>query len=691
MGVVLPDIQLRNYYRSDRNNLLRDFYIPCIKESVKYDRAVGYFSSWTLSAAASGLEPFIASDGVMRLVASPFLTKEDAEAIETGYAQREQIIAKALVRGLRIPAPDPVKERIGYLAWLISEGRLSFKIALVDRSDKVGIYHEKIGVFVDEKENSVAFTGSANESIGGLIANFESVEVYRSWRESDSERVAQKIEDFTALWEEKTPMLQVFDFPEAARRELLNFRPTVQPGKSAKLDDIDGFVLDTACLEALLAPVVETKRHYLKIDLKERQSRARHRWNDAAQRGIFAMATGTGKTITALACAIDVPDLQLVIVSVPTSELVSQWCNEIATRTSLRSPMIIGGDSSTWMEPLFTKLKLLHRNKIASDKLPVVLVGTYSELSKSRFSDLIADAGGLPEGTMLIADEVHNVGAGTFRNIMREDIRYRLGLSATPVRPHDEEGTEHVLDYFGGVVFEFGLKDAIDAGILCEYDYHVCPVLLDHEEYKEFKVLSARIASNRESATGTANFWSIKRGEILKSASAKIPQLKSIAKEHDLRRGMIYCADIEHATEAAGLLATAGLRVARYSSDDHDRKQLLTSFAKNDIECLVAVKCLDEGVDVPSCSVGVILASDTSERQFVQRRGRILRWAPKKQAAKLIDVLVLPPVADKITPPIQSEIDRIIAISKAARNRMSLINSLARQLAPYGITHSDLF
>ena len=688
---MLPDIQLRNYYRSDRNNLLRDFYIPCIKESVKYDRAVGYFSSWTLSAAASGLEPFIASGGEMRLVASPFLTREDAAAIETGYAQREEIIAKALVRGLRIPAPDPVNERIGYLAWLISEDRLSIKIALVERSDKVGIYHEKIGVFADEKKNAVAFTGSANESIGGLIANFESVEVYRSWRESDSERVAQKMEDFTALWEEKTPMLQVFDFPEAARRELLNFRPTVQPGKSAKVDDIDGFVLDTACLEALLAPVVETKRHYLKIDLKERQSRARHRWNDAAQRGIFAMATGTGKTITALGCAIDVPDLQMVIVSVPTSELVSQWCNEIATRTSLRAPIVIGGDSSTWMEPLFTKLKLLHRNKIANDKLPVVLVGTYSELSKKRFSELIADAGGLPEATMLIADEVHNVGAGTFRNIMREDIRYRLGLSATPVRPHDEEGTEHVLDYFGGVVFEFGLKDAIDAGILCEYDYHVCPVLLDHEEYKEFKVLSARIASNRESGTGHADFWSIKRGEILKSASAKIPRLKSITKEHDLRRGMIYCADIEHATEAAGLLATAGLRVARYSSDDHDRKQLLTSFAKNEIECLVAVKCLDEGVDVPSCSVGVILASDTSERQFVQRRGRILRWAPKKQVAKLIDVLVLPPVEDKITPPIQSEIDRIIAISKAARNRMSLVNSLARELAPYGITHSDLF
>ncbi|NEO27524.1 MAG: hypothetical protein F6K03_11690 [Kamptonema sp. SIO4C4] len=261
------------------------------------------------------------------------------------------------------------------------------------------------------------------------------------------------------------------------------------------------------------------------------------------------------------------------------------------------------------------------------------------------------------------------------------------------MRTHDEAGTGVVLDYFGGVVYEFSLQQAIEAGILCEYDYFVYVTELGEGEYQRFQQLTAKLGrllqSQEEEAREQAQQVAIQRAKIVKAAGAKLGTLQEIIADFPPQRAMIYCADIQQATAVSGQLARSGVRVARYSSADSNRHHLLQEFAAGRLDGLVAVKCLDEGVDVPAASQAVILASDGSQRQFIQRRGRILRFAPQKSVATLIDVLVVPPLEGEEVKLIESELKRVGHFVQSARNRSHAILTLAETLALYGITYSD--
>jgi len=622
------------------------------------------------------------------------------EAIARGLQQREQVIERALVRELEQELDQVVRDRLACLAWLLAQGVLDVKLAVPTNIRLRGLYHEKLGIFQDEEENYVAFTGSANESVSALMDNFECLDVYTSWDAGVKKRARRKAEHFQRLWDNQTPKVEVLGFPEAAAKSLLRFSPDSPPVWEPGLSDQFG-VHDPSTGSYKTEPAFPRTgtgsgglQHFLKVELRPRQVDALEAWRQAGYQGILAMATGTGKTITALGAATSLQDLDLVVIGAPTNEIVQQWVGELQNRTSLQPPIVAAGRSEDWREALFRKLRLLRYGQFPRERSPVVVVGSYGELSKAPVAELIEDAGGLPDHALLIGDEVHAAGATTYRRLLWNDFRYRLGLSATPLRQYDEEGTKFVLDYFGGVVYEFLLEQAIAAGILCEYEYYVYPTELTEEEYAEFKALSAQIGrllnSNQEDATERAEFLAIRRANTLKSAASKLSVLEKIVKHHPLSRGMIYCADIEQATEASRLLVHEGFRAVRYSSDDVERKRLLADFAQNRLDALVAVKCLDEGVDVPNADLAVILASDTSNRQFIQRRGRVLRTAPGKKFATLIDVIVVPPLVDTAPQLFEPELRRIIQFAQFARNRMSVIDRLVQELAPYGISHADL-
>lgn len=700
----LKHLDIQDEYRSDRCDLIRDFYIPCLENSTIYSRAVGFFSSTSMSAAAKGLTALIRSGGRMQLIASPYLSEEDAEAIEQGLKARETAIAQSLLHELDQEFEQVVHDRLSCLAWLLSRGVLEIKLAVPKKIRQQGLYHEKLGIFADADENFITFMGSANESSRALIDNFECIDVYWSWEPVLQRRVLKKVENFQRLWDNQTDNLDVLDFPEAAKQSLLRLCPKQPPDWEPGLkydsdhphvsnhpNEPEGEYGREPKPPDKSDPVPPT---VLKVELRPRQVDALEAWKAADYQGILAMATGSGKTITGLACAADLEDLELVIIAAPTNEIVQQWVSELQSRTSFNHPILALGKAEQWMESLFRKLRLLHHHQLPPERLPVVVVGSYGELSKLPAQQLIDDAGGLPPHSLLIADEAHAAGATTYQRLLRDDFKYRLGLSATPIRQHDEERTEVVLNFFGGVIYEFTLEDAIAAGILCEYEYYVYPTELTEEEYAEFKDLSAQIGrllnSNQDDATERAEFLAIRRANILKSAASKLSVLEKIVKHHPLSRGMIYCADIEQATEASRLLVHEGFRAVRYSSDDVERRRLLADFAQNRLDALVAVKCLDEGVDVPNADLAVILASDTSNRQFIQRRGRVLRTAPGKKFATLIDVIVVPPLVDTAPQLFEPELRRIIQFAQFARNRMSIIDRLVQELAPYGISHADL-
>lgn len=640
----------------------------------------------------------------MQLIASPYLSEEDAEAIEQGLKARETVIAQSLLHELEQEFEQVVYDRLACLAWLLSNGVLEIKLAVPKKIREQGLYHEKLGIFADADQNFITFMGSANESSRALIDNFECIDVYWSWEPVLQRRVLRKVENFQKLWDNQTDNLDVLDFPEAAKQSLLRLCPKQSPEWEPGLkydndyphifnrpNEPEGNYANGSESPDKSDPIPSP---VLKVDLRPRQVDALEAWRTASYQGILAMATGSGKTITGLACAADLTDLEMVVIAAPTNEIVQQWVSELQNRTSFNYPILAIGKAEQWMEPLFRKLRLLHHHHLPPERLPIVVVGSYGELSKLPALQLIDDAGGLPPHSLLIADEVHTAGAATYQRLLRDDFKYRLGLSATPIRQHDEEGTEVVLDYFGGVIYEFTLEDAIAAGILCEYEYHVYLAELTEEEYAEFKDLSAQIGrllnSDQDDAAERAEFLAIQRANILKLAASKLATLRKIVKHHPPSKGMIYCADIEQATEASRLLVHEGFRAVRYSSDDVERKRLLADFAQNRLDALVAIKCLDEGVDIPNADLAVILASDTSDRQFIQRRGRILRTAPGKKFATVIDVVVVPPLIDTSTQIFKSELRRIVQFAQFARNRMSIIDRLVQELAPYGISHADL-
>lgn len=208
-------LTLNDEYRTSIAITSRDFYTPILKHAVKYDRAVGFFSSSSLVHIAEGFLPFVNNGGSMRLVASPILSPEDVAAIREGYKKREDVIFGAIQRELYEPSDFKESERLNLLANLIADGRMDIKIALVENNHNYGIYHEKMGVFYDGDGNKIAFSGSNNETYMGMDVNYESFDVFCSWKnEKDAERVMGKEAAFERIWNGQDPKISTLEIPE---------------------------------------------------------------------------------------------------------------------------------------------------------------------------------------------------------------------------------------------------------------------------------------------------------------------------------------------------------------------------------------------------------------------------------------------------------------------------------------------
>jgi DNA phosphorothioation system restriction enzyme len=686
---VLRDLDLQPYYRSGRNRLLRDFYEPALSQARRYDRAVGYFTSAALAAAARGVRPFVERDGLMRLVASPHLTEEDVTAIQKGYEARNDVIQRALLRELAVPEiPDLVRQRLEFLAWLVAEQRLDIKIAIVDDgSGDLGIYHEKVGIFADDRDDRVVFTGSANESVGGLVANFEALEVFRSWLPEDEARVSRWVADFDALWENRTSGLVVYDFPAAVRQELLDrYRPDQRPRHDP--EEAEAAAIVAADRAPFGVPAIPGH-----VELRQYQRSAVRTWFAANGCGLWEMATGTGKTFTALAAVANVyrrlaaRDRALAVVVVcPFQHLVGQWA-EAAAAFGIRA-IRCSGSRGSWMPTLGAALPA-----ITAGEIPFVLaVATNQTFAGDAFqAHLLPFRGDL----LLIGDEVHNLGAPTLRRALPEHAAYRLGLSATPERLFDPAGTSELYQYFGDSVFTFTLADAIAAGALVPYRYHPVLVTLHEQEEEEYVRLTERIARlggsqddlDPESAQGPLQMALFERARLVGRAAAKVPALQQLMEPFRYTtHNLVYCADSPAGPGSApsqldavtAMLGRAlGMRVNTYTHETStvDRDERRRRLASGDLQALVAIRCLDEGVDIPEAQRGFILASTTNPRQFVQRRGRLLRRSPGKRRADVYDFLVVPPdvSADEKLWKIERrlvrrELARVMELADAAEN-----------------------
>lgn len=651
MGLDKLNGVLKRSYRTGRDFVVPDFYVPCFKESLSYDRAVGYFTSSSLSLAARGVVHMVLKNkGKMRLVASPDLTDGDIESLRNTSTDKVELFKRIATRSMQDVVSKVEADCMSALAWMVSEGMLEIRLAYPKAGR--GIFHEKIGVFSDGI-NAVAFTGSINETAGGLVNNHESIDCFASWREP--ERTEDKIQEFQDLWDGKLTQLNVIDFTKASDELFKRYKGT--QGAPVWTDtefNPDEFSVEPQWLDRRLKIPTENfqARPYQHDALKE--------WRANKGKGILAMATGTGKTKTALLIAQHISskdkdnDRLWIIVICPYVNLCKQWEGDIINWGV--SPIGCYGSSSDWAPMLESALVGL-RDRV---KDVVVSCVTNDSFRSDAFQSIIARSKGLR--LFIIGDEVHNLGAGKIKVALPSSAQLRLGLSATPVRAHDEDGTRFLEEYFGKTVFEFPLSRAIDEGFLTHYDYYPVRITLTDEEAADYAEITKKLAKyafgGDSEMSDAVQTLLIERARITGAAANKIAALKELVSTSKPRAALFYCSD--GTTESEGhvhegkqlknvikALGDAGLKVSSFTSNETTdaRDALLRSIRSGALDGLVAIRCLDEGIDVPSLSTAFILASSTNPRQSIQRRGRILRPSPEsgKTKATIYDFFVVPP------------------------------------------------
>jgi len=444
------------------------------------------------------------------------------------------------------------------------------------------------------------------------------------------------------------------------------------------------------------------------IKLRDYQKKAINNWIKNNGYGIWAMATGSGKTITALACITylfsKIKIVPLIIV-VPYMHLVEQWADE--SNNFDITFIKCNSNYGNWEN----KLNKAITSNLYSKKIISILTTTATYKTK-RFQKQIKKL----DDILLIVDEVHNFGAKDIRNHYIKNSRFRLGLSATPKRYMDDEGSQAIIDYFGDVIYSYSLKDAIQNGNLTPYYYYPIFVNLTKDEEEEYFELSKKIGRmlnygyEIDDPNSSLKILLLKRARILASASNKIDALKKLLESEKLihsKRNLFYTAssierddgfELRMVDKIVYLLRDMGMQVDKFTADENkdERKYLIDKLSNNLIDGLVAIRCLDEGVDIPSVERAFILSSSSNPKEFIQRRGRVLRQskATGKKYASIYDFIVIPNIENENISffnmerkYLEKELNRFVEFAELAENRYEIEDEIFELKKRYNLLH----
>lgn len=643
---------LQTEYTTDMNDIPREFYDPCLREASSYDRITGFFSSTAFHLIQAGLATFFTQNsGFMRILCSPRLSTADAESLIYGYEVRDdaELVSKLqseLTQLLRSPHADTAR----LLAALVASGRLEVKLARVTPTTSIQnkrMFHDKVGLFSDSEGDVVGFRGSANESYLGLSpsGNIESVDVWPSWEGGrDAARARHAVARFERLWEGVVPGVTVISLPHEIKEELEHL---------AEDTDLAALLRDAA----RTGPPARDEFTLGGIRLREHQRAAIRAWEANEHNGLLTHATGSGKTITGLYSAGLALDQGLTpLILVPSRLLLEQWAKQVHELLGARS-VLAGGGHDRWSRS--GALRAAVESSRPGRKY--VLIAVLNTASSPAFR---AQLRPVTDKVFTIADEAHRLGSPRFRTILEWlDTPWRLGLSATPERANDPEGTAAVDSYFRGVVHEYTLKDALDDGVLAPYVYNPSWVDLTDDERERWDRLTSEIRQRyaMAQAPGATPHSQdqlrrklIERSRIAKSAAYKVSRAAALVAEHYRpekdQKWLIYCDSQDQMSQVREALTSEGIPTLEYHSQMRGDSEATLRLFDISGGIIIAIKCLDEGVDIPSASHALILASSRNPREFIQRRGRILRRSPNKTVATLIDVLVLPETTQRDDP-----------------------------------------
>jgi superfamily II DNA or RNA helicase len=654
--------EIKKVYDSDSEDISQILNL-LLGKATKYSRIGSYFTSKSFISLAEGLSEFISKDGKMRLIINYELEKEDYDEIKKSIDFEK--IGEKISIDLKNLKSEIALNSAKVLGWLLSEKRLEIRV-VTGESDK--LMHIKQGIIEDEFGNKVVFTGSANETYSAYEKNIEQVTFFKNWEEGQEEYVDEFLFRFNHFWMNYGTEARTYSIAKAIEGGLIHIRP-----KSAS--------------ELKQAIKVISKSHPEKEVISPRpyQEEAINSWIKNGYNGIIEMPTGCGKTKTALFCyrKIDKKGPLMTLIFAPTRAICDQWAKEFEDEPCKICKIY---DNPKWKANLkesILDLKLGTNNQL-------LIIGTYALIGSSHLIEQLKLLGRISK--FLIADEVHSTGAEKISGGLIEDYNYRLGLSATPKRWLDEEGTEKVFEYFKGVVFDkITLFDAIyELGALCEYNYHLIHVTLSGEELEKYEMFTKRIIQKmalkkkdpyNKVIDSEIQRLAEKRANIIKDCRAKIDVLASIIDKIKDERSLIFVSPRQRPEVIAIVKPKIRYHQYTFSEKTDIRAEVLENFKKGTIKCIIAIKCLDEGLDVPWANVGVIMSSSGNPREFIQRRGRLLRKAPSKKYAEIYDFFVTPPresieSSEMYKNQIFKELSRIAEFSKSAKNELELSKQL---------------
>lgn len=696
------ELDIKKEYRSLLDSVVKDFYIPLLSQAVKYQRAVGFFSSSSLVEISKGISELAKNGGKIQLVASPYLSDEDVEAIKSGYAMRDQVVKEAIRREMTEGKTPFEKARLNLLANLISDNILDIKIAFTEDSDRVGMYHEKMGIITDAEGNRVAFAGSMNESATAMTLNYETIDVFCSWK-GEEDRVIAKENAFASIWNDTEPNIKIIDFPELKQEIIEKYKrsvPDFEIDKKEYAPEID------TVLHTDLGVYTEYGPKFPEwFRLHDYQDEAITEWQKRNYRGIFDMATGTGKTYTGLGALTtlskNIDHKLAAIIVCPYQHLVEQWVEDILKFNI--DPIIGYSDSSQkdWPKRL--------KDAIRDQKLKVrgreffCFICTNATFSSDYVQTQLAK---IKSDTLLMVDEAHNFGAPYLSCLLYDNYKYRLALSATLDRHNDEEGTAKLYDFFGEKCIEYTLDRAIEEKKLTKYKYYPIVVTLTEEELEAYDNLSYEIGkcimkgkNGKMKLSSRGEKLALKRSRIVAGAKNKLTMLEEVIQPyiHD-KHTLVYCGatkgleqnqdrsdvdseDIRQIDAVTDLLGNKlGMEVSQFTSKEsvEEREVLKREFSAGDtLKVLIAIKCLDEGVNIPKIKTAFILASTTNPKEYIQRRGRVLRLAEGKEYAEIYDFITLPYDTESVTSLTEAQVKRNSTLVKNELRRAEEFSRIA--------------
>lgn len=662
----LRDLKLKPCYNSDEDDILNGFYIPALSNSIKYNRIAGFFSSNSFAIAAKGIAKFIINGGRIKLISNVVLSLQDYRTIVRTV--RESDIDKFEKECIRKAEEDFIndinkleeglkKDHLKMLSWLLKTGKLELKIAVVTN----GIQHQKTGILEDEGGNVLSFTGSDNETQKGWLDHTEKFHVFCGWKDGDIFHLESDIEDFNKFWDDKGIKTRVYSASEAFKKNFVKIAPR----------NFDEFKY---LAETSTTKLIETEKEIIhkeqEIILRDYQKEAIDAWFKNNMKGIFEMATGTGKTYTAIEALTSIIEKEkqlIIVISCPFLHLLPQW-EKCLSDFKIDIPRIYASSNDLkWREKLTGRILDIKLKRL--DK--IIILTTHDTFSSENFRYIMKD---ITYPVFIIGDEVHGMGSTNRLSGFLSSYRFRLGLSATPRRYFDDEGTEEIFSFFGDTVYKFDLHRAINEinpmtgeSFLTPYEYYPIFINLSVSEFDEYVKISkiiSRLFAMKKKTKKDEYILEKKlrdRQDILKNAENKYEGIRQLLKkmknENEIKHTLIYCSH-KQINRVQDIVRNEGKIIQhRFTSNENatkirqkyggltEREYILNNFDNGLYDILIAIRCLDEGVDVPSTRTAILMSSSGNPKEYIQRRGRILRRFSGKEKAILYDFIAIPDIS----------------------------------------------